>query len=748
MIRLFSNRWVHFFILSGAAFLLTYLSFSDARWRQEIQFFVFDTFNEIHPREKTDDVIIVDIDDESLSTIGQWPWPRNVVATWVDSLTEMGAKAIVFDGVFAEEDRSSPRFILKSLPDDKDFSIVREKIAKLDDHDMLLAASIKKSKVFVSGFTYSTYTQSPQTPAIIKPFAIFPRERKVFLENAIVFPKAATFLPELEKVSAGNGSFMSVPEFDGVLRRAGMIFTDKENLYPSLALEALRVVYGADIGTKIIVNSDFNPNTIDTKYRIIINEKYKIPVAKDGKLWVYYRKFNKQDGDLLSAYKTISNKDEETRNRIENKIVLIGSSTEGLKDLRHTAIEAFQPGVEIHANIIEQILQNKFLLRPDITLYVEANFIFFVSVILIMLAPFVHVLILALMSGSLMSLSIFGASMSYEKYGLLIDPVYPSLCIFLIFVASTILTYLRTEYERGQIRDAFGLYISPEYMKELTENPEKLKLGGDSRELTVMFTDIRNFTSISEGLTPQELIQLMNDFLTPMSDLVMQTKGTIDKYMGDAMMAFWNAPLDDADHAKHACLAALGMQAELEPINERVRAKAEELGRHPILLKAGIGINTGECAVGNMGSKQRFAYSTLGDAVNVASRLEGQTKAYGVDILMGEKTWELVPDMACLEVDIIKVKGKTKPEKTFALIGDASVKESAEFKKLLSAHNAMIKGYQSGDFKEAQNELISCIKLDKFNLKPLYDLYQTRIETLIKEPPSKDWDGIYTAETK
>ena len=240
----------------------------------------------------------------------------------------------------------------------------------------------------------------------------------------------------------------------------------------------------------------------------------------------------------------------------------------------------------------------------------------------------------------------------------------------------------------------------------------------------------------------------MNDFLTAMTDIVLEHEGTIDKYMGDAMMAFWNAPKDVEGHERQACITALKMQAALEPINELVRQRAEEEGKEPVLLQAGIGINTGPCAVGNMGSHQRFAYSALGDAVNLASRLEGQTKSYGVQTLIGEETVNSVPDMAVLEMDLLRVKGKMQPVRVYALLGDEEVASSPEFESLKQPHCEMIEAYQSGDFAAAQKALQECQKLDIYNLSVTYNMYTERLDALIKSPPEEEWDGVYEATSK
>ncbi len=746
--KLLTHRWVHvglllFFLLLGVSQIE-----SGQRWRQEMQFLVFDTLNQFYPRDPSHQVIIVDIDDDSLERVGQWPWPRTDLAELILNLQELGAKVVAFDGVLAEPDRSSPINILSALPEEERFQSVRDEILQLPDNDEILAEAIRKSGIFVAGFTFGSYSQHPSAPILRKAFLAKADAHENFIQHSGRFTNAAVFLPNLTKASAGNGSFMATPEKDGVLRKTGMIFTDGETLYPSLSLEALRVSLGdSKISAKIGESPDSNPNKIDTDYRIVLKD-YIIPVEDDGLLWVYYRPFSIKD-DYVSAHKILDRAlHNQVRSKIKDRVVFIGSSAEGLKDLRSTSLQPFRPGVEIHANVVEQILQGKYLLRPNITILAEAVFVLGMGLLIIVMAAFVHVLILGLACVTLVLLSFFATAVAYVEYGLLFDPFYASLCVLTIFVISTILTYLKVESEKHQVRSAFGLYISPDFMTELTKNPEKLRLGGELRELTVMFSDIRRFTSISEGLSPEELIQLMNDFLTPMSDLVMQHRGTIDKYMGDAMMAFWNAPLDDANHARNACITALGMQAALAPINERVKQKAEVMGKEPIMLNAGIGINTGPCAVGNMGSKQRFAYSTLGDAVNLASRLEGQTKVYGVPIILGENTKEQIDGMATLELDLITVKGKSKSTRIFTLVGDEDYAAAVEFRDWLDKHDKMIEAYRAQDFDAVFKCASECRALsdEKFNV--LYEMYQKRASEFLRSPPGEDWDGVCVATEK
>lgn len=747
MIRFLTNRWIHFSLLFALLLGAVYYSGSQDRWRKEMQYLVFDQLNAFYPRQDGGEVLIVDIDDDSLMRVGQWQWPRTRIADMVDHLTALGAKVIAFDGLLAEPDRTSPAFVSENLPDDEVFSDVREKIKTLPDHDTVLAEAVERSGIFVAGFTYGSYTQIPREPRITKQILVRKSDRAEFLERAARFKKAAVFLENVEKAAAGNGSFMASPDVDGILRRTGMIFTDGQKLYPSLSLEAIRVAQGNPrLITKIGRNPQESKKAIDTNFRIIVGE-YSVPVENDGLTWVYYRKF--EENDYLSAYKVIDPAyHDEIREQVKDKIILIGSSAEGLKDLRSTALEPFQPGVEIHANVIEQILQGEYLLRPEINIVAEGTYILFAGLLMIVLAPFINVLILGFLCVGFIGLAFIGSATAYVDYKVLLDPFYPSLSIFIIFIVSTLLTYLRVESEKKQVRGAFGMYVSPDVMRDLEKNPDKLKLGGENKDLTVMFTDIRKFTTISEGLTPEELINLMNEFLTAMTDIVMEHEGTIDKYMGDAMMAFWNAPKDVESHEREACIAALKMQAALEPINEAIRKRAEAEGKEPVLLQAGIGVNTGPCAVGNMGSKQRFAYSTLGDAVNLASRLEGQTKSYGVNILIGEETVNKVPELAVLEIDLLKVKGKTQPARVYILIGDEDIAQTNEFKALKEKHDQMIAAYQSGDFGAAKKALKECQKRQSFELDVAYDLYDERIKELLTSPPKGEWDGVFEAKTK
>ena len=760
-----SSRWafIHVFFLLVLLFFAA--SFSDSRnlIRITLQHSVFDEFNRLHPRASaTKDVVIVDIDEKSLDLIGQWNWPRNIMADLTKSLSEKGAKVIAFDGVFAEPDRISPHILYKDYPINqiKAFPPSIQKNGVLLDYDEMFVREIKKSKIFVTAFTYGRSDSQQINPLNKNRLLARSDVKSVFLAEASRFSAAAVNLPSIAKAGAGNGSFMAKPDADGVLRRVGMIFTNGKKIYPSLSLEALRV---AKLGRKGTVKLARVPleekGEIDTNYRILVGDKI-IPVESDGILYVYYRHFCNEDDvrknplicpstDYVSAYKFLKDEfREEAQEAVKGKIVLIGASAEGLKDLRSTALGPFRPGVEVHANVIEQVLNDDYLLRPSVTRDVEAAFILVAGLFFIVASPFVGVLVSVALCLGIIALAGFGAYFVYVEHGLLIDPVYPSLAVLTIFIVSTILSYARAETRRKQIRSAFGMYVAGDVMQDLEKNPEKLKLGGENRNLTVMFTDIRKFTTISEGLSPEELVVLMNDFLTGMTDIVMGHKGTVDKYIGDSMMSFWNAPRDVENHEREACLAALKMQTALEPVNERIRKKAQESGKTPVLLDAGIGINSGPCAVGNMGSKQRFAYSALGDAVNLASRLEGQTKEYGINIIVGESTYEKVSDFAITELDLIRVVGKKEPVRIYGLFGDEEMAQQDHFKSWQGIHIMMMENYREQSFSRAIELAEECKKASDERYSNLYNMYKSRFEMLANQDLAEDWDGIIEADRK
>ncbi len=754
MMKFLIHKWTHIIVLLALLFGTVYFSGSNHEFRKRLQYATFDTYNKIKPRPPSDRVAIIDLDEKSLKILGQWPWPRTVVGDLVVALKELGAKVVAFDMVFAEPDRTSPARIAQTLPEGEAYKAAKTTLEGLPDNDRIFAQNIAAAGNVITGFSSARAEETLRKPYQAAKPTFLLKDKTPFMEDTLNVKGIAENLPEFSMAAAGNGSFMTEPDVDGLIREVSLLvrYPDKKEiggiepeLYPMLGLDALRVSINKN--SRLIITSNKEKGALDTDYVIKI-ANFEIPVESNGKIWVYYRPID-QHNEYISAYKLLDPVEKEKlRERIKDKIVFVGTSAQGLKDIRSTPLSLYVPGVEVHVNVVEQILQGKFLKRPAIIAGVEAASIGFAGLLIILFAPFMNVLVLGVLTSGLMGCMFLGSWQMYKDNGIVLDPVYPRIALSLLFLVSSLLSYIRSEAERQQVRQAFGLYISPTFMEELAKNPDKLKLGGEVRDLTVMFTDIRSFTTISENLTPEELIQLMNDFLTPMSDLVMGNRGTIDKYMGDAMMAFWNAPLDDPNHHRHACLAALKMNEALVPVNAQVKAKAEAAGRVPVLLNAGIGINTGPCSVGNMGSHQRFAYSALGDAVNLASRLESQTKIYGVNILMGETTAKNVPELAVLELDLIQVKGKDKPARIFTLLGDETLAKTEVFKAWQTAHNGFLAAYRAADFGCAAQELKTARDASQGRLSGYYDLFGTRIAEFTKNPPPDNWDGIFVAKDK
>ncbi|MFH1800020.1 MAG: adenylate/guanylate cyclase domain-containing protein [Candidatus Omnitrophota bacterium] len=446
----------------------------------------------------------------------------------------------------------------------------------------------------------------------------------------------------MEKAAAGNGSIAMPDDRDNVIRRLPLFFNLRETIYPSLAAEALRVAQGATL-YKIKLSGGsgeraFGERTGIVKVRI---GKLTIPTDKHGRVWLYDT--GDQPERYLPAWKVLS--DDFDLASLEGTLLFIGTSAAGLKDLRSTPLNPRAPGVKIHAGIAEQILLQNFLERPDWAEGAEFSYLVLLGLILILLLPRAGAVLCAAVGITAVTLAMGLSWYAFDRHHLLTDPVFPSLVIFLIYLVSSFLNFLRTECEKSQIRGAFSRYLSPALVAKPVKDPKQLKLGGETRTMTFLFSDIRSFTSLSETMTAQELTKFMNHYMTPMTDIILKHGGTIDKHIGDCIMAFWNAPLGDKDHAKHACLAAIEMQQFLREWNALRKREAEERGKPFLEIKSGVGINTGEACVGNMGSEHRFDYTVLGDDVNFASRLEGASKNYGTTTILGANTMAGVPEM-------------------------------------------------------------------------------------------------------
>ena len=438
--------------------------------------------------------------------------------------------------------------------------------------------------------------------------------------------------------------------------------------------------------------------------------------------------------------------------KIAGKLVLIGTSAVGLNDIKTTPVSQNMPGVEIHAQVLESALTGVVISQPTYGIGIEFGTALLFGLLVIAFAPmFGPVTLVAL--GAVFATGLIGTSWYfYSQHRLLIDFTYPLMSTTAIYLTLIFSSFVREQAQRNQIRSAFAQYLSPALVAQLAQSPEKLVLGGEEREMTIMFSDMRGFTSISETYKrdPQGLTALMNRFLTPLTNAILDRKGTIDKYMGDAIMAFWNAPLDDKEHQLNACEAALDMLERVDMLNQEREQEAEDEGRPFIPLNVGVGLNTGTCVVGNMGSDMRFDYSVFGDSVNLASRLEGQSKEYGFPIIVGSTTALAVKEkFAILELDFIMVKGKKEPEVIYAIAGREDTAQSGRFQRLRNLTIEMLACYRSRDWDGALAAIERGRRTDEANsLELLYKLYEVRIRGYIENPPPEDWNGAYALLTK
>ncbi|MBR0723315.1 CHASE2 domain-containing protein [Bradyrhizobium manausense] len=703
---------------------------------QELRLRTFDLFQLVDPRHKTvRPVTIVDIDDKSLAKFGQWPWSRTRIADMIINLTNSGAVAIGFDVVFSEPDRLNPDLVANQMRYLDD--VTRTKLRELPSNDQILSDAIKRSRVVLGE------TGQPAIGAELDKTLPFTGVATVGEDNAekflFEFPGLLRNVPVIEKVAAGRGLFTIKTERDGLIRRVPMIMRAQGNIMPSLSLEILRVVTGTPT---LLVRTD------KTGIRAVRLKGVEIPTDKNGQLWVHYAR---QDPSIyVSAADVLDNT--VPPGKINGKLVLIGTSAVGLNDLKTTPVTANMPGVEIHAQVLESVLSGAVISQPNYALGVELLAAMIIGILVIIFTPNLGPVRLVL-AGAMFAAILVGTSwFFYAQYRYLIDFTYPLLSTTAIYLTFIFASFVREQRQRVQIRGMFAQYMSPELVEQLAQSPEKLKLGGEEREMTIMFSDVRGFTSISESYKhdPQGLITLMNRFLTPLTNVIRAHRGTIDKYMGDAIMAFWNAPVDDKTHEVNACEAAVGMLEKIDEVNKEREQEAAEGGHVYIPLNVGIGLNTGIGVVGNMGSDKKFNYSVLGDSVNLASRLEGQTKEYGFPIIVGSRTALAVKDrFAILELDFIMVKGKSEPEVIYAIAGREDVMQSAAFQRLRNITIEMLGCYRGRDWQGALNAIARGRRSeDADTLEKLFKLYEARIRDFQTNPPPDGWTGAYALLTK
>jgi adenylate cyclase len=714
---------------------LAALRIADPAPLEELRVRTFDTFQRIDPRVKTArPVTIVDIDEASLAKLGQFPWPRTRIADLITGLTRLGAVVIAFDIVFSEPDRLNPDVAADTFRDlDEE---TRSRLRALPSNDQILADAMRRSRV-VLGESGLPQVQSEFDKSLpLTGLAMLGEEPQPFM---LEWPGLLRNVPLLEAAAAGRGLFTIWPERDGIVRRVPVMMLAQGATMPSLSFEMLRVATGTDT---IFIKSD------QAGIKSIGVKGFQIPTDRNGQLWVHFAHHDPKI--LVSALDVIEGK--VAPEKIKGQLVLIGTSAVGLNDNKTTPVDPSMPGVEIHAQVIESALTRAVLTQPNYGIAVELCAAILFGILVIAFAPLFGPITLVAV-GALFATLLIGTSWYfYTQHRLLIDFTYPLLSTTSIYLTLIFTSFVREQRQRKQIRTAFAQYMSPALVEQLAQSPEKLVLGGEEREMTIMFSDVRGFTSISESYKndPQGLTALMNRFLTPLTNAILERKGYIDKYMGDAIMAFWNAPLDDSEHQLNACEAAVDMLERIDVLNKQREFEAKEGGHVYIPLNVGVGLNTGTCVVGNMGSDMRFDYSVFGDSVNLASRLEGQSKEYGFPIIVGSRTALAAREkFAILELDFIMVKGKKEPEVIYAIAGRADTAHSARFQRLRNLTIEMLACYRNRDWEGALAAIERGRRTDEArSLELLYNLYEARILGYQKNPPPEDWNGAFALLTK
>jgi adenylate cyclase len=698
----------------------------------ELRLFAFDTLQQINPREplEEDPIVIIDIDDESLNNLGQWPWSRDLLSKLVQQTEQ--ALTTSFDIVFAERDRTGSDVLTEQYSNNSE--LVKE-LKKIKPNDLIFAESMEAHTTVVLGSAPNNklinQTINPKFGLIIQGDA--PNE---FLPN---YSGMQNNLPSLISSAAGVGS-MSIGSDSTIVRSLPTFEIVNGQVVPSLMLETLRVAIGAS--TYQIKSSNASGELAFGESTGINNIKLGnviVPTNANGNLWLHST-FT-ENLNVIPAFKVLKNIYD--KDYFAGKIVLIGTSASGLLDIRNTSLEKDIPGVTIIAQGIQQIINGEFLVRPDWMEGSEFIFGLFFSILICLIIQYFGPIggLITFLAANMSSL--YGSYYGFNHLDYLIDPISPLVICLTSYLIITFFNFLFTELERSKVRTAFSQYLAPEMVSRLAESSESLKLGGEKKNMTFLFSDIRGFTAISESYksNPEELTELINNLLTVLSNEILDNEGTIDKYMGDCIMAFWNAPTDQENHTDLALKASFDMEKALEKFNiEFQKQKGME-------LKIGIGINTGECIVGNMGSEKRFDYTVLGDPVNLASRLEGQSGTYGFQRILGENTVNALKTNSILfELDFIQVKGKSEPVKIYSSFDEFSLKDGklTEFTK---DHEEFLQNYRNQQWDIALN-FIQKWEQQVIEFDLYYAIFKDRIKDMKLNLADPNWNGAYVATTK
>ena len=695
------------------------------------------------------DVVMAVLDEKSLKSEGRWPWPRSKMAKLIEVLSRDGAKVIGFDIIFAEPDEnSSIQFIRQIEQKMKHYRVENEGVKAFieeskasADNDLALAEAVKasKAKVVLGYFFHMSQgeldfelddkdkeDQMRRITGSRYPIVFLARQDRAADSFVRAYAPQAN-LALLAGATDAAGYFNMIPDKDGVVRSMPLAIQCGKDIYSPLSIQCIWNYLGRP--PLVVQVASYGVEGIRMGNLVI-------PTDENGHMLINYLGPEKMFPDY-SITDILQGK--VPKGAFKDKIVLVGATAIGLYDMRNTPFAAVYPGLEIHATVIDNILEKAFIHKPKWTRIFDAMAIVLFALILGLLIPRLSAIKGVVLTSGVFVLYIFVAQWLFSHALLWVNMVYPLLGLVLIYTSLTIYRYLTEERERKKIRGAFSYYVSSAVVNEVLKNPEKLKLGGDMKELTVLFSDIRGFTTISEGLGPEQVHRLINEYLTAMTNIVFKHCGTLDKYMGDAIMAIYGAPVDQPDHAQQACDTALEMMQVLNELNAGWAREGKPV------LDIGIGINTGMMMVGNMGSEQRFEYTVLGDAVNLGSRLEGANKSYLTHILISEFTYDKVKgEFLCMEMDSVRVKGKTRSVKIYQLMGrkDASLSQA----ETIRYFHQGLQFYKEQKWDKALEAFKTVSAMDKGVYAA--QIYMERIASLKSNPPSPDWDGAFTMKEK
>ena len=679
-----------------------------------VRLFFFDYAQRVEPRKPASlPVRVIDIDDGSLALLGQWPWPRDRMAMLVTRLTrDYGAAAVVFDILFSEPDRLSAARIL-ARPELSDLLKAPPKPEQIDllDNDRRFARAMAAAPVVlgVAAAPEDRRTTVPGKAGVVQIGA----EPGLGL---IAVGATTALVPDLWEAAAGVGGINISPfgESD-VVRTVPVMWNSPSGILPGLSVEALRVALGE---STVILNGPPDAQGVTTSVRV---GDYEVPTTPDGQVWVRYRH---DDPALYIPARAIlaAGFDAALRDRLEGNIVFVGTSAAGLLDIRTTALGENVPGVSIHAQLLEQILTGDYLIRDDFVAGLEIIAFICLSGIVVavmsMSGPAV-----SMAAGGVSALIVLLIAWMFFQRGFLFDATFPMAGGLGVFMVLAAYQFIIADREKRLIRKSFSHYVAPSVLKEIEKSGHELELGGQVRTLTVMFCDLRNFTPLSETMQPADLVSMLNSLFSQFSDCVLDAQGTIDKFVGDSIMAFWNAPLETEEHRRMACTAALNIRKALVEFN----APRRETGLP--LLSVGIGLCSGPACVGNIGSRQRYSYSAIGDTVNVAARMEASCRYLGYDVVISEDTHSGVRGMAALPAGKIGLKGKSERVAMHVLVGDDGVAESPAFATLQALHDelmAQVSAGQSFDPDLFERCRAEAIKVES-GLRKFYDKLPERL---------------------